>query len=242
MNRFGILTVRKDKSPLRHKWKKPLQIVDSFRTQAEVLVAEFAWTNIELQGFPKWYQRYLYHKGIRFLKRMGCNKVGPEEDCADAFSLCFQDRGWNVPILPERMEEFLRSSHELWSDVLIQVKKISQIPTSLLSFLCPRAKSLSLVTNDAMQAQKLAEKICTEYGFYPQIHVKSMNLGEQCLLLDMDAGIICIYGQVIDGMEVGMDFHEYRVDQKFFLEDSSIPPETLEVLWWTTGKKRLTTH
>ncbi len=243
---FGILTVPKKKVSLVQKLKSPVVLEETFSTQAQIQVASFTWTEEELLRLPHWIRMRILQRGMKRLNKCGCAKTGLDMRYRHIFGLTNPEERFISHITPAMMPKAANFCIEQYAtmpfSVILQANPLSLIQNELLLFLCPNASNLIILTEDTEQAELLGEDICNEYGFYPQILTNLPCLPADHLLIDIEHGLLCFNENLMDGIECKMDVHQYQVCQAYFLNESSIPPENLEFVSWTKGKKRLTSR
>lgn len=247
MIQLGILTVRQEKSGFWQKIRTPVILKEKFITQAHFLVGEFSWTKEEVRRLPLWLARRLYARGQRFLTRQGCVGIAPDVTCSASFSLRGEKEiGLICTIPPEKITEcvcwFLAQGDvAVPSRAYVKCRHLSALKQGLLDNLCLRVQSLAFCTEEIEKAHKLAEKLCTEYGFYPEIRDITCHVPSRAMLIDLDAGVVRMGRDAMaDGMEVAMDLHDYCVNQGTFWGDLPLPLSQMKFVSWTRGKKRLT--
>lgn len=242
--RIGILTVRKEKAGFWKKLHSPVGFKDEFVTQAEIKVAELAWTAEELLRLPLGFRRLIYERGKRFLSRLHCESIAPDKITAQVFSFDHggEDGGVVLPISPSAMKSCVDSLRERVKGkrVCLKSRNLTEQDEKVINTLCPWIDSLVVCTEKKTEGQAFADQICNDYGFYPQVKGYDAVLTTP-ILIDLDDGILKIGDEKpIDGMEVFLDLHEYQVNQRRFFQGLSITWEASPPAFWMQGKKRLT--
>ena len=243
MLRLGILTVHQGKTCFLKKIKNPVQVKEIFRTQAEFVVAELAWNEKELRRLPRWVCRRIYQRGRNFLLKNSCIRIAPDRLAEDAlFRSAREASGVCLPISSVMIKECMSDLLPDYSGkVFVKMKALQMADEELLAFLCPGRGSLLLCTDDVDEADVLAEKICNEYGFYPEIRKRDSFIPMRGLWIDLDIGAIGIGRDIIaDGMEYAFDLQGYQVAQDHYWSDVPLPVSLLKFVSWCRGKKRLT--
>lgn len=247
MIRLGILTVRREKAGFWKKIQKPVILKEEFTTQAQFLVGEFSWTKEEVLRLPLWLARRLYASGQRFLARQGCTGIAPDVACSASFSLHGEKEvGLIYAIPPKKMTECInwflaQEGIAVPSRAYVKCRQMSALEQGLLDSLCLHVQSLIFCTEEINKAEELAEKLCTDYGFYPEIRDIACHVPSRAMLIDLDAGVVRMGRDIMaDGMEVILDLHGYHVNQGAFWGDLPLPLLQMKFMSWTRGKKRLT--
>ena len=247
MIRLGILTVRQEKSGFWQKIRRPVILKEEFSTQAQFLVGEFSWTKEEIRRLPLWLTRRFYDRGQRVLARRGCAWIAPDTTCSASFSLQGEKEiGLICAIPPEKITECIncflaQEGMAVPSRAYVKCRQVSVLEQGLLDSLCLRVHSLTLCTEEIQKAEELAENLCTEYGFYPEVRDIACHVPSRAMLVDLDTGVVRMGRDVMaDGMELALDLHGYRVNQGAFWGDLPLPLAQMKFVSWTRGKKRLT--
>ncbi len=243
MIRIGILTVRQEKAGFWKKLHSPVRYKEEFVTQAEIKVAELAWTAEELLRLPLGFRRLIFGRGKRFLSRLHCDGIAPDKIVAQAFSFDGEEEGGIIlPISAQAMERCVFAFREpiKGKKVCLRTRTLTEMDESIIHTLCPWVDSLVICTGEKAKAQELADQICNDFGFYPQVRGYDAILTAP-ILIDLETGILKIGDKnPIDGMEVFLDLQEYQVNQRQFFQGLAIGWEDSPAAFWMQGKKRLT--
>lgn len=244
MIRLGILTVRSEKTGFFDKLLRPVQERERFRTQAEIVVAQLNWTKEELLRMPRWIRNRLYRAGVRFLKKNKCMKIAPEQSAQQAiFGEVHQESGCYLPIAPQRMHSCLIDLIPRYCGVVyVKTNRMDSVSKGLLSFLCPMCEAMYFCSNDKKRAEMMIERICDEYGFYPEQIRYENPMPLNGLWIDLDRGRFGVGTNIFaDGMECRVDTRGYQIAQEQYWSGVELHVRDMVFVSWCKGKKRLTT-
>ena len=241
--RIGILTVRQEKTGFWKKLQSPVLLKEEFVTQAEIKVAELVWTAEELLRLPLGFRRLIYERGKRFLSRLHGDGIAPDGETTQMLSLNEEENGGIIlPITPQVMKLCVFSFRERikGKKVCLKSRTLTEMDEPVVDAICPWVEALVICTEEKTKAQELADRICNDYGFEPQVRGYDAILTTP-ILIDLDGGSLKIGDEnPIDGMEVFLDLQEYQVNQRLFFQDLEIPWADSPPTFWMQGKKRLT--
>ncbi len=241
MTVLGIISVQEEKISRKPYGRIPVSLKESFDAGIPVIVAEIGITEEELQQRSRWRRTCLEKKATRVLKKNGATvicrddpvagqdtlqKKLSQEDMAEAvaYALCYLD---DNPI--GKTAWFLDRDCDV-------------VDLSLFRQVSQKVQYLGLATENMQRAEMLADELCEEYGVTLTVKPSGFSaLGRATLVADMAGGRVRIgRGFLIDGREVTLDLHGYRVDAENLLKVCPELSRNFSHKAWLFGKKRLT--
>lgn len=209
----GIVSVQKKKGILKDLGAKKLEVKESFGDKVVFVPVEvrsvFSGTSaigkLILKRRIKAAERILSQMGVDIITHTGesdtdvcCKRGIPSDELLNCFAICMKKYG-------------VKSNK---SKLIIIDKKLTFADTDALSKLCLYAQNISLKTERVPEAERNAEKIFVEFGVWIEVEEYSRNFktGPSSMLIDADKGIIRVADLIVDGIDYGIDFGDYKIN------------------------------
>lgn len=245
---LGILSVRQDKAGFLEKRRTPVRIKETFQTQIAVTVAEFAYSRGQWLRMTKHHRERLIQKGIALLKKENVSAIILTKECEKEEWQPDDEKYLRIPlssaVLPACIKFALDKTMEVTQKRTLGVidPKMEKINFAVLSELCLEVGSIFIFTECTEKAEQFGEKLCDEYGFFPEI--RSLSCVEEetmSVTVNMERGYVQIKkGRIIDGAAAILDLHGYHVDPDVLMKACPQLHGCLPVYGWMCGKKLLT--
>ncbi len=209
----GIVSVQKKKGILKDLSAKNLEVKESFGDEVAFFPVEvrsvFSETSaigkLILKRRIKSAERLLAQMGVNIITHTGesdadvcCKRGIPSDELLNCFAICMKKYG-------------VKSNK---SKLIIIDKELTFADADALSRLCLYAQNISLKTERIAEAERTAEKIFIEFGVWIEVEEYSRNFktGPSSMLIDADKGIIRVADLIVDGIDYGIDFGDYKIN------------------------------
>ena len=209
----GIVSVQKRKGILSDLGAKNLEVKKSFGDEIVFIPVEvrsvFSETStigkLILKGRIKSAERILAQMGVNIITHTGkrnidvcCKRGIPSDELLNCFAICMKKYG-------------VKSNKR---KLIIIDKKLDFADANALSKLCLYAQNILLKTERIAEAEKMAEKIFIEFGVWIEVeeHSRKFKTGPSSMLIDADKGIIRVADLIVDGIDYGIDFGNYKIN------------------------------
>ena len=209
----GIVSVQKKKGILSGLGAKNLEVKKSFGTEVIFVPVEVSSVFSSASAIGRAILKRRIKSAERFLVKMGvniithsnesetdtCCKINiPSDELLNCFVICMKKYG-------------VKSNK---SKLIIIDKELVFADADALSTLCLYAQNITLKTRHIAEAEKTAEKIFTEFGVWIEVEdcVKNFKASPSSMMIDADKGIIRVADLIVDGIDYGIDFGNYKIN------------------------------
>lgn len=226
MKCLGILSVQEE---IKGRKGRRIRILERERFFAgiSVVVGTFSAAGAELGEKSERAKRRLFHRGMRFLARLGADTVVPTLLCKEVLGIPGGGTATaETAIVPADMPKALKSVLTEYREKpagktgWVLDRNCTSYADVVLEEMLPKVQRLALVTRERERAEILEEKLCEEYGVNLEIRESyPWQERENTVVADMDKGCISLDGRVVlNRKKLSWDLAGYSVDLAELLE------------------------
>lgn len=240
---IGIISVPQKRQSLVGKMFNKIKIKEKFGDSPEYIVAETAACMADLALMSAAKAKRLMEKAERILTRSGAEVVLLSKSCKTV-EFCngymHKDKSYRIPYT-KIFDCFWFCCDKVGADYNKSLhlfdRRLAAVNYECLSRLCMSVRNLTLYTDDAGEAEALAERLFAEYGICIKVAAcrDTETKSTAHMLLDADKGVVRIGDFRVDGAEFFSKSGEYGLDaaeEIAFLGDNA----DFEVRAWRAGK------
>lgn len=233
---IGLISVQKKKKKSFKKWLGHFEIEELCKSEINVIQSKISLTEDEMNILPFWYKNFILKRLKKKLYKSGATIIVNEKKEAN-----------NEVILPLSYENLLKTTLLFQNKLNFTIgnildKEMKNLDYSFLKVLCLNTKYINIYTSKTEVANELSSRIYDSYGVFPEIHQYEENIkNKNSLIIDLDKKFIRFGRDIyIDGIMLGMDLFDIKIDLDKLLEELPEIKQYLSFKSWMSGKNKLT--
>lgn len=233
---IGLISVQKKKKKSFKKWLGHFETEELCKSEINIIQSKISLTEDEMNILPLWYKNFILKRLKKKLYKSGATIIVNETEGAN-----------NEVILPLSYENLLKATLLFQNKLNFTIgnildKEMKNLDYSFLKVLCLNTKYINIYTSKTEVANELSSRIYDSYGVFPEIHQYEENIkNKNSLIIDLDKKFIRFGRDIyIDGIMLGMDLFDIKIDLDKLLEELPEIKQYLSFKSWMSGKNKLT--